>query len=87
MPQTAILRTRIDSRRKQRVEKILDGLGLISTQAVNLFFAQIERRKAIPFVLTLEGSADILQPIEEVARVWDALDSEDFSNLDPRTRK
>ncbi len=46
MLQTAILPARIDSRRKQRAEKILDGLGLTSTQAVNLFFAQIEGRKA-----------------------------------------
>src|SRR5580658_7062743 len=49
MPATAILRTRIDPRRKARVEKILDQLGMTSTQAVNMFFAQIERRKAIPF--------------------------------------
>lgn len=46
MLQTVILPARIDSRRKQRAEKILDGLGLTSTQAVNLFFAQIEGRKA-----------------------------------------
>ena len=33
MPDTAILRTRIDPRRKARVEKILGQLGLTSTQA------------------------------------------------------
>ena len=42
---------RMNSRRKARVEKILEGLGLTPSQAVNLFFAQIERRKAIPFAL------------------------------------
>ena len=42
MSATAILRTRIDPRRKARVEKILDQLGMTSTQAVNMFFAQIE---------------------------------------------
>lgn len=84
MSQTAILRTRIDPRRKARVEKILDGLGLTPSQAINLLFAQIERRKAIPFALTLEDHADILPPIQQVAGVWDRLDSEDFSRLDPR---
>ncbi len=84
MSQTAILRTRIDPRRKARVEKILDRLGLTSSQAVNLFFAQIERRKAIPFTLSLEDNADILPPIQQVAKVWDTLDGEDFSYLDPR---
>lgn len=48
---------------------------------------QIERKKAVPFVLILEVNVDILQPIGQVTRVWDALDDEDFSNLDPRTRK
>ena len=33
---------------------------------------QIERKKAAPFVLILEGNADILQPIGQVVRVWDA---------------
>ena len=75
---------RMNSRRKARVEKILEGLGLTPSQAVNLFFAQIERRKAIPFALALDDRADILPPIEQVAKVWDGLDGEDFSHLDPR---
>lgn len=83
MAKSAILRARIDTRRKARVEKILEGLGLTSSQAINLFFAQIERRKAIPFALALDNS-DILPPTRQVAKVWDQLDSEDFSHLDPR---
>ncbi len=84
MSQTAILRTRINSRRKARVEKILRTLGLTPSQAINLFFAQIEHRKSIPFALSLEDNADILPSIQQVAKVWDALDDEDFSHLDPR---
>ena len=84
MSQTAILRTRIDPRRKARVEKILDQLGMTPTQAVNMFFAQIERRKAIPFLVTTEDNRDIAAPIEHVARVWGRLDKEDFSSLDKR---
>src|SRR2546426_1176446 len=34
MPKTAILRARVDSRRKARVERILSQLGLTPTQAV-----------------------------------------------------
>ena len=84
MPATAILRTRIDSRRKARVERILDRLGMTPTQAVNLFFAQIERRKAIPFAIAIQEPRDVLPPIEHVARVWGDLDQEDFSHLDKR---
>lgn len=83
MPKSEILRTRVDSRRKARVEKILSQLGLTPAQAINIYFAQIERRKAIPFPISADNS-DILPPIEQVARVWDQLDNEDFSHLDKR---
>jgi addiction module RelB/DinJ family antitoxin len=84
MPETAILRTRIDPRRKARVEKILNQLGMTSTQAVNMLFAQIERRKALPFAVTSEDNSDISPPIEHVAKVWNELDQTDFSHLDER---
>ena len=85
MPSSAILRTRIDPRRKARVERILDRLGMTPTQAVNMFFAQIEQRKAIPFAVAMGGNADdMLPPIEHVAGVWGKLDQEDFSHLDRR---
>ena len=63
--------------------KILSDLGLTATQAVNMFFAQIERRKGIPFPVTNDPT-DILPPIEHLAAIWDKLDNEDFSHLDKR---
>jgi addiction module RelB/DinJ family antitoxin len=84
MSETTILRTRIDPRRKARVEKILGQLGMTPTQAVNMFFAQIERRKAIPFAVAVGEDSDIAPPIEEVAKVWGDLDQEDYSHLDRR---
>ena len=84
MSETAILRTRIDPRRKARVEKILDQLGMTPTQAVNMFFAQIERRKAIPFPVTVEDNSEVAPSIEHVAKVWGELDQMDFSHLDKR---
>jgi antitoxin component of RelBE/YafQ-DinJ toxin-antitoxin module len=58
---------------------------LTPAQAVNMFFAQIERRKAIPFAVAIGGNADdVLPPIRHVAGVWDKLDQEDFSHLDQR---
>ena len=82
MPATAILRTRIDPRRKARVERILDRLGMTPTQAVNMFFAQIERRKAIPFAV-IEEKGDVCRPLSCPPR-WSDLDREDFSHLDKR---
>ena len=81
MPSTALVRARIDPRRKARVEKILDQLGVTPTQAVNMLYAQIERRKAIPFPVAVEDNSDVVPPIEHGARVWGGLDQEDFSHL------
>ena len=84
MPKNVILRARVDSVRKARVEKILLQLGLTPTQAINMLFAQIERRKAIPFPVSVQDNSDILPPIGQVARIWNQLDDEDFSHLDKR---
>jgi DNA-damage-inducible protein J len=84
MPKTSILRARVDSRRRARVEKILADLGMTPTQAINIYFAQIERRKAIPFPLAVTDNSDILPPPAQVAQIWNALDNEDFSHLDKR---
>lgn len=81
MPATAIIRTRIDPRRKTRAEAILNKLGVTPTQAINMLYAQIELRKAIPFPITVEDNRDIAPPIEHVAQVWDQLDNEDYSHL------
>jgi DNA-damage-inducible protein J len=69
MSQTAILRTRVDPRRKARVEKILGKLGLTATQAVNMFFAQIEQRQAIPFAVSVEDNNDLLPSDEHYGAV------------------
>jgi addiction module RelB/DinJ family antitoxin len=76
MARTVILRTRIDPRRKARVEAILRRLGLTPTQVVNLLFAQIEQRKGIPFAISLQNNSDILPSIERVAETWNQLDDE-----------
>lgn len=75
VPITAIVRARLERRRKARVEKILRRIGVTPTQAVNLLYAEIERQKAIPFPIALgEDNSDLLPPIEHVAQVWNELD-------------
>ena len=80
MPKTAIIRARIDSQRKARVSKILDELGITPSQAINMFYAQIERRRGIPFPVVV-GETDSVPPIEHVARSWNDLDNENYSHL------
>jgi addiction module RelB/DinJ family antitoxin len=68
MAHSAILRARVDPQRMARVEKILRRLGLTPTQAVNMLFAQIERRRAIPFAVAMDNS-DILPSDEHYGDV------------------
>ncbi len=81
MSQTAIIRARIDPRRKAKAEAIMAKLGVSPDQAINMFYAQIELRKAIPFTLSLGDDRAVAVPIEHTAQVWDQLDQEDYSHL------
>jgi DNA-damage-inducible protein J len=81
MSQAAIIRTRIDPRRKAKAEAIMAKLGVSPDQAINMFYAQIELRKAIPFTLSLGHDRTVAVPIEHTAQVWDQLDQEDYSHL------
>jgi addiction module RelB/DinJ family antitoxin len=80
MHASSILRVRINARRKARVERILGQLGMTSGEAVNLLFTEIDRRKAIPFTVSLEDNSDIAPSVERVAEIWGQLDREDFSH-------
>ena len=53
MVKTALLRTRVAASRKRDGEKILAALGLSASAAVNMLFAQIVARRALPFAVTL----------------------------------
>ena len=79
MGKKVILRTRVEARRKVRVQKILGQLGLTVNQAVNKLFAQIEFRGALPFPITLTD--EIAPPMEHVRENWANLDKEDFAHL------
>lgn len=54
MPKTATLSIRIEPKIKSQAEKIFAQLGLTMTDAVNVFFRQCIRDKALPFRPTLE---------------------------------
>jgi addiction module RelB/DinJ family antitoxin len=51
-----------------RVEEILDDLGLKPSDAVNMLFAQIERRGCLPFDVSLHHGP--MMSAEEQANEW-----------------
>jgi len=46
---TSVIHTRIDSSLKAGAESILEKIGLTSSEAVRLFYRQIELNQGIPF--------------------------------------
>ncbi len=53
---TAVIHTRIDADLKAGAESILEKLGLSSSEAVRLFYRQIELNQGIPFDVKLPNN-------------------------------
>ena len=53
MSRSAFVRARIEPGLKQSVEGLLGRLGLSATEAINVFYRQIELRQGLPFEVAL----------------------------------
>ena len=49
MARTAMIRARTEPALKSEVERILEELGMTSTEAVNLFYRQVKLQRGLPF--------------------------------------
>lgn len=65
VPVTAIVKSRIDPELKQQAEAVLEEIGLRPRAALELFYKQIVKRRAIPFPVKADcPEDDILSPAE-----------------------
>ncbi len=62
MNKTTTIRARIEPELKEHVEKIFQRLGLNTTQALSLFYRQVELRNGLPF--------DVVIPNEETRQTF-----------------
>ena len=53
MNKSATVRARIEPDLKNRAEKVFRKLGLSTTQAINLFYKQVELRNGLPFEVVI----------------------------------
>jgi DNA-damage-inducible protein J len=53
MSRSATIRARIQPDLKNEVERLLDRMGLSTTEAINLFYAQIRLRQGLPFAVEI----------------------------------
>ena len=67
MTKTSTIRARIEPDLKDKAEQVFRKLGLTSTQAIRLFYKQVELRNGLPF--------DIVIPNETTLRTFAETDA------------
>lgn len=67
MSKEATVRARIEPDLKKRVETMFEKLGLSTTEAITLFYRQVDLRKGLPF--------DVVIPNETTRRTMDNTDA------------
>jgi len=69
------VRARVDGALKQDTERIFDGLGLSTTEAIRLFLVQVRLNKGLPFQIGLKPAInendDILRSVEKRQQTLD----------------
>ena len=57
MSKTATVRARLEPDLKERAETIFHRLGLNATQAITMFYKQVELREGLPFDIAIPNAA------------------------------
>ena len=78
MPKTAVISARIDPELKRGAEEVFRELGLTTTQAITLFYKQVDLERGLPFAVRVPNEATI-EALEQ-ARTRQGLES--FNTLD-----
>lgn len=63
-----LLRARVDSDRYQKAEQVFERLGMKTSDAINVFLAQVALREDLPFSVT--AYPERLISDQEQARNW-----------------
>ncbi|HOT90454.1 MAG TPA: type II toxin-antitoxin system RelB/DinJ family antitoxin [Anaerolineae bacterium] len=64
MTKKAVVSARVDPELKTNVEQVFKALGLTTTQAITLFFKQVEYWKGLPFEVKIPNR-DTVQALED----------------------
>ncbi len=69
MAESTLFRARVPSARLKRAEKVFSRLGMKSSDAFNIFLAQVELRNDMPFSITT--SPQRLLTTEHQGKQWE----------------
>ncbi len=80
MAKTAMIVARTEPALKADAEKVLKKLGLSTTEAVNMFLAQIRLRKGLPFDVKIPNKTTLkaMRDAEEGKNLIECKDAEDM---------
>lgn len=73
MVKTSTISARIDPELKNRVERVFRELGLTSSQAITLFYKQVELQRGLPFIVRIPN--DLTMKALEDARLRSDVES------------
>ena len=59
MPKTAMVRARVEPRLKERAERVLIRLGLTPTEAITIFYRQVQLRNGLPFDIVIPNATTL----------------------------
>lgn len=77
---TAMIRARTTLKLKTQAEKVFHQLGLSSTEAINMFYAQVCLRHGMPFLVEIPNE-QTLQTMEKTERGEELIHLENTSEL------
>lgn len=66
---SVLFRARVPADRLKRAEEVFARLGMKASDAFNIFLAQVEIRKDLPFVIT--SKSEPLLTTAEQGKVWE----------------
>ncbi len=80
MSKNVVIHTRIDADLKAGAEHILESIGISASEAIRLFYRQIELHRGIPFDVKLPNkqTAETLRRSERGEEVYRATDADDL---------
>ena len=80
MSKSAMVRARLEPELKEHAEKIFRQLGLSVTQAITLFYKQVEIRNGLPFNMVIPSS-ETLKTFEATDSGQDLVVCEDINDM------
>ena len=80
MAKTAMITARIEPSLKADVEKVLNKLGISTTEAISLFLNQVRLRKGLPFDVRIPNKTTLkaMRDAEEGINLTECKDADDM---------